>query len=89
MVSDQLRPEIARARDLWVTRRRRFFNKASARLIFIDETSTNTKLSIGVQNSPLSESKICTPKPNTAGKRQAAVSVDQQWGVVFLPAPTK
>jgi transposase len=39
-----LRPEIAHARDLWIKRRRRFFNKALARLIFIDETSTNTKL---------------------------------------------
>jgi transposase len=39
-----LRPEIARARDLWTRRRKRFFNKALARLIFIDETSTNTKL---------------------------------------------
>jgi transposase len=42
--SEQLRPEIAQARDLWIKRRRRFFNKALARLIFIDETSTNTKL---------------------------------------------
>ncbi|MCY0146865.1 transposase [Hoeflea sp. G2-23] len=39
-----MRPEIAHARDLWIKRRRRFFNKALARLIFIDETSTNTKL---------------------------------------------
>ncbi|MBB4235934.1 IS630 family transposase [Rhizobium esperanzae] len=44
MASEQLRPEIAHARDLWIKRRRRFFNKALARLIFIDETSTNTKL---------------------------------------------
>jgi transposase len=42
--SEQLRPEIARARELWTGRRRRFFNKALARLVFIDETSTNTKL---------------------------------------------
>jgi len=39
-----LRPEIARARDLWIKRRKRYFNKSLARLIFIDETSTNTKL---------------------------------------------
>lgn len=44
MASEQLRSDIARARDLWINRRRRFFNKALARLIFIDETSTNTKL---------------------------------------------
>lgn len=42
--SEQRRPEIARARDLWIRRRRPFFNKALARLIFVDETSTNTKL---------------------------------------------
>ena len=39
-----MRPEIARARDLWIKRRKRYFNKSLARLIFIDETSTNTKL---------------------------------------------
>ena len=39
-----MRPEIAQARDLWIDRRKPFFNKALARLIFIDETSTNTKL---------------------------------------------
>jgi transposase len=42
--SEQLRPEIARSRDIWINRRKRFFNKSLARLIFIDETSTNTKL---------------------------------------------
>ncbi|TCM48420.1 transposase [Rhizobium sp. PP-F2F-G48] len=42
--AEQLRPEIAQARDLWIDRRKPFFNKALARLIFIDETSTNTKL---------------------------------------------
>lgn len=42
--SEQLRPEIAHARDLWIRRRRRCFNKALARLIFIDETSTNIRL---------------------------------------------
>ncbi|WP_235915133.1 winged helix-turn-helix domain-containing protein [Brucella anthropi] len=42
--SEQRRLEIAKARDLWINRRKRFFNKALARLIFIDETSTNTRL---------------------------------------------
>lgn len=42
--SEQRRPDIARARDLWIKRRKRFFNRALARLIFIDETSTNTRL---------------------------------------------
>lgn len=32
------------AREMWMGRRKRFFNKALARLVFIDETSTNTKL---------------------------------------------
>jgi len=36
MASEQLRPEIAQARDLWIKRRQRFFNKALARLIFVD-----------------------------------------------------
>lgn len=42
--SEQLGPEIARSRDLWINRRKRFFNTSLARFIFIDETSTNTKL---------------------------------------------
>ncbi len=45
--AEQLRPQIARARDLWINRRKRFFNKALSQLIFIDETSTNTKLTRG------------------------------------------
>lgn len=44
MASEQLRPEIARARDFWIHRRMPFFRKALSHLIFIDETSTNTKL---------------------------------------------
>jgi len=44
LASEQLRPEIAQARDLWMERRKPFFNKSLARLTFIDETSTNTKL---------------------------------------------
>jgi transposase len=42
--SEQQRADIREARDLWIKRRRRFFNKAMAHLIFIDETSTNTRL---------------------------------------------
>jgi transposase len=42
--SEHQRPQVAQARELWIGRRRRFFNKALARLIFVDETSTNTKL---------------------------------------------
>jgi transposase len=42
--SEQQRPDIREARRLWTGPRRRFFNKAMPRLIFVDETSTNTKL---------------------------------------------
>ena len=38
------RIDIARERHFWVTRRTAFFNRALPRLVFIDETSTNTKL---------------------------------------------
>jgi len=44
MANERLRPEIAKARDLWINRRMPFFRKALSHLIFIDETSTNTKL---------------------------------------------
>ncbi len=44
MPSERLRPEIAKARDLWINRRMPFFRKALSHLIFIDETSTNAKL---------------------------------------------
>lgn len=42
--SEQQQADVRQARELWIGRRKRFFNKALARLIFIDETSTNTKL---------------------------------------------
>ncbi len=43
--SEQQRADIRQAREHWIERRKRFFNKALPRLVFIDETSTNTKLS--------------------------------------------
>ena len=42
--SEQQRTDIREARELWITRRRRFFADALPRLVFIDETSTNTRL---------------------------------------------
>lgn len=42
--SEQLRPDVKAARELWTTGRKPFFAKALPRLVFIDETSTNTKL---------------------------------------------
>ena len=44
MASERLRSDIARERHLWVTGRRPFFARALPRLVFIDETATNTKL---------------------------------------------
>lgn len=42
--SEQRKPEIAKARNLWIYRRKPLSNKALSRLIFIDETSPNTRL---------------------------------------------
>jgi len=42
--SEQLRSDIMAARDLWINRRSKFYNKALPRLVFLDETSTNSKL---------------------------------------------
>jgi transposase len=42
--SERQRVEVRKARDLWINRRRPFFNRALPRLVFLDETSTNTKL---------------------------------------------
>src|SRR5262245_58284366 len=53
--SEQERPDIREARELWATRRKRFFAKALPRLIFIDETSTNTKLTKRTGWSPRGE----------------------------------
>ena len=53
--SEQQRADIREARELWIKRRRRFFNKALARLIFIDETSTNTRLTKRTGWSPKGE----------------------------------
>ena len=39
-----MRPEVRAAREHWTTGRKPFFANALARLVFIDETSTNTKL---------------------------------------------
>lgn len=44
LASETDRPDVAAQRDLWINRRKRFFNKAIGRLVFIDETATNTKL---------------------------------------------
>lgn len=53
--SEQERPDVLEARALWTTRRKRFFAKALPRLVFIDETSTNTKLTKRAGWSPKGE----------------------------------
>jgi transposase len=53
--SEQQRADIREARELWINRRRRFFSKALPRLVFIDETSTNTKLTKRTGWSPKGE----------------------------------
>ena len=53
--SEQQRADVRQARELWIGRRKRFFNKALARLVFIDETSTNTKLTKRTGWSPKGE----------------------------------
>ncbi|MDX8503130.1 IS630 family transposase [Mesorhizobium sp. VK4C] len=42
--SEHQRPDIPQAREHWIGRRKPFFDKALTRLVFIDETSTNTRL---------------------------------------------
>lgn len=42
--SEQCGPEIVKARDMWINRRKTVLQQALSRLIFIDETSTNTRL---------------------------------------------
>ncbi|MER8912981.1 transposase [Mesorhizobium sp. M0761] len=56
------------ARELWTGRRKRFFNKALARLIFIDETSTNTKLT-NTGWAPKGE-RFRTHAPSANGRRR-------------------
>ena len=53
--SEQRRSDIAKARYLWISGRRPFFCKLADRLVFIDETSTNTKLTKRTGWSPRGE----------------------------------
>jgi len=41
---EQRRPDVARARRVWIARRQPFMATALERLVFIDETSLNTKM---------------------------------------------
>ena len=70
--SEQQHPDIARERDLWINGRRRFFNRALARLVFLDETSTNTKLTTRTGWSPRGE-RYRTHAPFGAWKTQTFI----------------
>jgi hypothetical protein len=41
---EQKRPDVARARQVWIARRQPFMRKALDRLVFIDETSLKTNM---------------------------------------------
>lgn len=81
MASEQLRPEIARARELWTGQRKPFFNKALARLIFIDETSTNTKLTKRTGWSPRGQ-RYRTHAPFGSWKSQTFIAGLRSYGMV-------
>ena len=44
MANERRRLDIVKARHLWMTRRKPFLCRLAHRLVFLDETSTNTKL---------------------------------------------
>lgn len=71
--SEQRRGQIRQERDLWINRRRAFFNKALPRLVFLDETSTNTKLTKRTGWSPRGE-RYRTHSPFGSWKTQTFVA---------------
>ncbi len=73
MASERLRSDIARDRHLWITGRRPFFNRALPRLVFIDETSTNTKLTKRTGWAPRGE-RYCTYAPFGSWKTQTFIA---------------
>ncbi|WP_235942974.1 IS630 family transposase [Ochrobactrum soli] len=79
--SEQRRPEIAKARNLWVRGRRPFFNKSLAKLIFIDETSTNTKLTKRSGWS-LRGQRYRTHAPFGSWSSQTFIAGLRSWGMV-------
>ena len=44
LASEQHRPDVAHRRHIWITQRQPFMGRALERLVFIDETSLNTKM---------------------------------------------
>ena len=71
--SEQLRPDVARARHLWINGRRPFFCRLADRLVFLDETSTNTKLTKRTGWSPRGE-RYRTHAPFGAWQTQTFVA---------------
>ncbi len=53
--AEQHRSDVSSARHLWVTKRLPFMGRALERLVFIDETSTNTKLTKRTGWAPVGE----------------------------------
>jgi len=76
-----LRPEIAKARDRWLHRRMPFFRKALSHLIFIDETSTNTKLTKRTGWSPKGQ-RYYSYAPFGQWKTQTFIAGLRSYGLV-------
>ena len=55
LATEQQRPDVARARRIWINRRQPFMAKALDRLVFIDETSLNTKMTKTTGWAPVGE----------------------------------
>jgi transposase len=70
---EQRRPDIAKARHLWINGRRKFFCRFAHKLIFLDETSTNTKLTKRTGWSPRGE-RYRTHAPFGAWQTQTFVA---------------
>ncbi|MEP0055706.1 MAG: hypothetical protein ABJ152_17440 [Nitratireductor sp.] len=79
--SEQLGPEVKAAREAWTTGRKPFIAKALARLVFIDETSTNTKLSKRTGWSPKGE-RYLTHVPFGRWRTQTFVASLRSHGLV-------
>ncbi|MDQ1184180.1 hypothetical protein QE408_001302 [Agrobacterium larrymoorei] len=76
--SEQRKPEIANARDLWISRRKRLFNKALSRLVFINETSTNTRLTRRTGWS-IKGSRFAAYAPSGSGRRRPSSPHSMPW----------
>ena len=62
LATEQHRPDVARSRRIWITCRQPFMGKALDRLVFIYETSLNTKMTKTTGSSIMRRSGIGTPQ---------------------------